>query len=97
MRIEWSGLAVSDRSSIYDYIEIDSPHNAILVDDRIGKTIEGLRRFPEIGRLGRIEGTRELVVQRTPYIVAYLLDASLILILRILHGAQAWPGRLAAT
>jgi len=29
---------------------------------------------PEIGRPGRIEGTRELVIPRTPYIAAYRIE-----------------------
>jgi hypothetical protein len=38
---------------------------------------------------GRVKGTRELVVVRTPYIVAYRIRKDEILILRILHGARS--------
>ncbi len=40
---------------------------------------------------GRVKGTRELVVVRTSYIVAYRLKRGKIQILRILHGARQWP------
>jgi addiction module RelE/StbE family toxin len=44
-----------------------------------------------MGRSGRIEGTRELVISRTPYIAAYRILGSTVQILRVLHGAQLWP------
>jgi len=94
MRLEWSRFAQADREAIFDYIEADSPQAAITVDDRIRQQIDELMKFPEIGRPGRIKGTRELIVQRTPYIVAYRIVAKTIRILRVLHGAQIWPQKL---
>jgi len=91
MRLEWSRLAQADRDAIFDYIEADSPQAAITVDDRIRVQVESLVRFPESGRPGRIEGTRELVIDRTPYIAAYRVAGDAVQILRVLHGAQQWP------
>jgi len=91
MRIEWSVFAQADRDAIFDYIEADSPQAAITVDDRIRVQVEGLLRFPESGRPGRVEGTRELVIDRTPYIAAYRVASDTVRILRVLHGAQQWP------
>ncbi len=91
MRLEWSVYAMDDRTAIFDYIEADNPQAAITVDDRIEEQVEGLLRFPELGRPGRIEGTREFVIQRTPYIAAYRVVGETIRILRVLHGAQRWP------
>jgi toxin ParE1/3/4 len=91
MRLEWSLFAQADRDAIFDYIEADSPRAAIAVDDRIRVQVEGLMQFPESGRPGRIEGTRELVVLRTPYIAAYRIAGDTVRILRVLHGAQQWP------
>jgi toxin ParE1/3/4 len=94
MQLEWSQFAQADRESIFDYIEADSPQAAITVDDRIRKQIEELTKFPKIGRPGRIDGTRELIIQRTPYIAAYRIAGKTIRILRVLHGAQMWPQEL---
>jgi plasmid stabilization system protein ParE len=44
-----------------------------------------------MGRPGRIEGTRELVISRTPYIAAYRIAGDNVRVLRVLHGAQQWP------
>ena len=91
MRLEWSAFAMADRTAIFDYIEADRPQAAIAVDERIREQIGTLARFPESGRPGRIEGTRELVISRTPYIVPYRITGKTVRILRILHGAQRWP------
>ena len=91
MRLEWSVFALDDRNAIFDFIEADSPQAAVTVDDRIEEQVERLLQFPEMGRTGRIEGTRELVIQHTPYIVAYRVIGKVIRVLRVLHGAQRWP------
>ena len=58
MRLEWSILAQGDRDAIFDYIEADSPRAAATIDGCIRNQVEKLRQFPEMGRPGRIEGTR---------------------------------------
>lgn len=85
---------MNDRDAIFDYIEADSPRAAAVVDDRIEAQIEGLLRTPEMGRTGRIGGTRELVVSRTSYTAAYRIESDIVRILRVLHGAQQWPDDL---
>jgi toxin ParE1/3/4 len=96
MILEWSVFALADREAIFDYIEADSPRAAVSVDERIQACVENLKRFPEMGRPGRIEGTRELVVSRTPYIAAYRIAGDAVRVLRLLHGAQQWPDDMPA-
>ena len=94
MRLEWSAYALADRIAIFDYIEADSPQAAVAVDERIREQIEVLARFPQSGRKGRIEGTRELVISRSPYIVAYRIKGNTVRILRVLHGSRRWPDEM---
>lgn len=94
MRIVWSAWAIADRDAIFDYIEAESPKTAVAVDRRIERQVELLTQFPEMGRPGRVEHTRELMVQRTPFIVAYRVESDSVLILRILRGAQEWPEQM---
>ena len=68
-----------------------SPRAAVKVDDQIVAAVRRLLDFPESGRPGRVAGTRELVVPRTPFIAAYVVNGDRVRILRILHGAQVWP------
>ena len=91
MELEWTVFALDDRNAIFDYIEADSPQAAVVVDDRIEERVERLLQFPEMGRAGRIESTRELVIQNTPYIAAYQILGEVIRVLRVLHGARRWP------
>jgi toxin ParE1/3/4 len=49
---------------------------------------------PQIGRAGRVPGSRELVIPRTPYIVPYRFQRTTIQILRVYHGARRWPDSL---
>jgi toxin ParE1/3/4 len=91
VQLEWSIFAQADREAIFDHIEAENPQAAITVDNRIREQVEGLMKFPEMGRPGRVNGTRELIIQRTPYIAAYRMAGKTVRILRELHGAQMWP------
>ncbi|CAN7753958.1 type II toxin-antitoxin system RelE/ParE family toxin [Variovorax sp. LjRoot84] len=51
---------MDDRERIFDFIEQDDPRAAIAVDERIATQVLVLLQFPEGGRPGRVEGTREL-------------------------------------
>lgn len=94
MKIEWSAFALADRDAIYDYIEADNPRAAASVDKRIADRVASLERLPRSGRPGRVEGTRELVVMRTPYVVAYRIAGETIRILRVLHSSRRWPDEM---
>ena len=50
-----------------------------------------LLTFPNRGRLGKKEGTRELVRSPLPDIVVYTVRGDAVYVVRILHGAQQWP------
>jgi addiction module RelE/StbE family toxin len=94
VRLVWAQYALEDRRAIYDHIEADDPQAAALVDRRIAEAVVRLIDFPESGRPGRVEDTRELVVGRTSCIVAYRILGETVRILRVLHGAQLWPDEL---
>ena len=93
MDIVWLPLAVADREGLVDYIAARNPFAAIEQGDRIAQAIERLSKFTEIGRMGRVQGTRELVIPGTPYVTVYRLNRprGRVEILRILHGAMRWP------
>ena len=94
MRIIWSPRARGYLIALRSYIARRNPRAAATVAGRIRATVDKLAEFPNIGRGGRVPGTRELVVSRTPYVVAYVVDADDVTILAILHGAQRWPEAL---
>jgi toxin ParE1/3/4 len=92
MNIVWSPEAIQDLISLRAYIAEDSPAGARRIVLRILHDIEYLLPDnPHIGRPGRVPGTRELVIPRTPYIVPYRMQGASIQILRVYHGARRWP------
>ena len=90
----WTKQASSQLDSIYEYIARDNPSAALVEIEMLMAAVERLVRFPTSGRAGRIASTRELVVPRTPYIIAYRNSETVIQILGIYHGAQRWPRTL---
>ncbi len=89
-RLEWTKTAEADKNAIVDYIAQENLFAAIEVGDQIERQTEELRTFSDIGRPGRIDDTRELVITGLPYIVCYAADSKIVTILRVLHGRQRW-------
>lgn len=94
MNIEWSVLALEDRDQIFDFIASENPLAAVSVDVEIEEQVSQLVLFPESGRMGKVKDTRELIINRTPYIAAYQIREDQVTILRILYCAQSWPDEL---
>jgi len=93
VRISWAELAISHLQAAYEYVAADNPRAAERTVERILSAVEFLERHPNLGRPGRVEGTRELVVPGTPFVVAYRQLREEIEILAILHAARKWPDR----
>jgi toxin ParE1/3/4 len=91
LKIQVTKPAQQDLTDLDSYIRRDHPKVALRIVQRILEAIEGLEMFPNLGRSGRVSGTRELVVSGTPYIVVYRVRNNFIWVLRVLHGAMRWP------
>lgn len=92
MTLLWSPEALQDLKDIRAYISQDNPTAAKTVVARIVTLVrEQLPTNPKIGRLGRVAGTRELVISNTPFVVPYRVRDENIDILRVYHAARMWP------
>lgn len=93
LKLVWLPLAQQLRFAQLDYIAEQNPHAALRVDSEITRQVRSLQDHPDMGCVGRVKGTRELVIQRTPLILVYRVRPgdSRIEVLRVLHGAQQWP------
>ena len=94
MKIRLTSHAVRDLEAVDDYIRRENPEAAVKTVLRVLDAIEALVEFPNVGRPGRVPGTRELVVSRTPFIVPYRVARNEIWVLRVLHASRCWPDDL---
>ena len=90
----WSPRAIRHLVALREYIASDSEQNAALVAQRILKSVDLLQTQPDMGRPGRLVGTRELVVPGTPYIVPYRVRSGRLELIAVFHGRRRWPRRL---
>ena len=95
MRIRWTSAAVTDLENIGQYLKERHPTLAQPTVERLYDAAQSLTKFPYRSRAGQLPGTRELVTAPLPYIIVHQVSDPVIHILRILHGAQDWPGRAA--
>jgi len=96
MQIRWLDRAEADIDELFEYLLDRDPRAAQRIYNAIREQVALLADQPGLGRPGRVAGTRELVITRTPYIVAYTVDLHIdaVIVLRVLHGARRWPDEL---
>ena len=94
MNIVWSRQAIRHLVQLRNYIAKDSEQNAALTASRILKAVDLLQSHPETGRPGRINGTRELIVPDTPWIIPYRIRRERLELIAVFHGRQKWPTRV---
>jgi toxin ParE1/3/4 len=89
--IVWLPEASTEKDELLDYIAERNVLAALGVDDQMRRQVDQLVEFPFLGRKGRIPDTFELVISRTPYIVAYRLYKDEAQILHVFHERRDWP------
>ena len=94
MKVVWSPRSITHLTALREHIAQDSEQNAVLVAQRILHSVELLQTQPDIGRPGRVVGTRELVVPNTPYIIPYRVQRDRLELIAVFHGHQKWPAKL---
>jgi toxin ParE1/3/4 len=93
MKVVWSRRAIRHLVSLREYIAKDSEQNAALVARRILNPVNLLQTHPDMGRPGRVLGTRELVMPDTPYIIPYRVRRERLELIAVFHGRQKWPAK----
>jgi len=91
MRIVWQDEAEGDLDRIAEYILKDDPAPALRLVYTIRQATRVLGEHPNIGRTGRVEGTREFVIPGLPYILPYQIAGQEIRILAVMHASRKWP------
>jgi toxin ParE1/3/4 len=91
VQVRWLAGAADSLEAIYEYLAQDNVAAADRMVEIVLAAVSRLSRHPNMGRPGRVLGTRELVISGTSYIIPYRVRAGRIEILRVYHGAQRWP------
>ena len=91
MTLHWTPVAITHLRAAYEYVGQDSVTAGEWLLEHIFTAVEQLAQYPQIGRTGRVKGTRELVIAGTPFVVAYRMRQGRIDVLAVLHGARKWP------
>lgn len=90
MRLVWTRLANADRQKIREYIAQDNPAAALALDELFSEKTKRLVDHPNLGRPGRVAGTRELVAHQN-YILIYDTVDDHVRLLRVLHASRQYP------
>ena len=93
MRVKWLRKAVSNLDEEATCIAADDPAAARLVVKRVLEAVSPLEQQPDLGRPGRVPGTRELVVLKTRYLVPYRVHSNTVEVLRVFHTSRRLPAR----
>jgi toxin ParE1/3/4 len=89
--IVWAPRAIAHVAHLREYIARDNPNAANRIASALLEAVERLAKLPNLGRPGRVAGTRELVVPETPYIIAYRLRGDRLQVVAVFHARQKWP------
>lgn len=92
MKLRWTWRALADLQRLVDRIAADDkPMAAQAFVDAIAGKVERLQAFPLMGRQGRLQDTRELIVHKN-YLVSYRLRADEVQLLQVWHVARERRG-----
>ncbi|MDP2700306.1 type II toxin-antitoxin system RelE/ParE family toxin [Thalassospira sp.] len=95
MILRWTRPALRDLSEIFDFLAARNPVAAQKILSGIRTRANLLPHHPMMGRSGRIDGTRELVIGKTPFVIAYRVTSTHVDILAVRHDHRQWPDKLA--
>lgn len=91
MSVKWLRKALHNLEQAHAYIAKDDSAAAARTILKIQRAVAQRSEFPNMGRSGRVEGTRELAISSTPYFVVYRVKGNTIQILRVLHSSRKYP------
>ncbi len=91
MKIRWTRPFAQNLESARQYIMLEDPKAALNVLKRILGSLDTLSTFPEAGKVSKQkEGTRQMVVPNTPFVIAYRIHNNAVELLALWHQAQKW-------
>lgn len=91
MQVKWLKWALRNLEQARNYVFQDNPTAAQELILKIQNAANQLQKYPFMGKNGRVEGTRELIISNSPYILIYRVKEESVEVLRILHTSKRYP------
>jgi len=92
--VVWSPRAIGHLADLRASLARENPGAAARTAATVLAAVDRLAELPNLGRPGRVSGTRELVVPSTRYVIPYRVRGERLEIITVFHGRQRWPERL---
>ena len=91
MQVKWLKWALRNLEQARNYVFQDNPTAAQELILKIQNAANQLQKYPFMGKNGRVEGTKELIISNSPYILIYRIKEESVEVLRILHTSKRYP------
>jgi plasmid stabilization system protein ParE len=88
VRVRWLKAARRNLDAALEYVAREDPEAAARMYACIRERVAALAAQPNMGRPGRVFGTRELVIERYPYLIPYRIHDDEVQILRVFHTSR---------
>lgn len=88
MRIRWLTPAIENLDNAATWIAKDNRKAAEDFVAAVQKTVLLIAQVPSAGKIGRVQGTREMTVLGYPYLIPYRVVRDELQILRVFHVRQ---------
>ena len=89
-KVLWTPEAQQDRIAIWEHLAAENPPAAVKMDERFSEAAALVSRHPQIGKPGKIPGTRELIPHES-YRFVYEIHDGIAWVLALIHTARRWP------
>ncbi|MFM6250342.1 MAG: type II toxin-antitoxin system RelE/ParE family toxin, partial [Dolichospermum sp.] len=89
--VKWLRQALRNLEQVRNYIIQDNPTAAQELIIKIQNAANQLEKYPFMGKSGRVEGTKELIISNSPYMIIYRVKEESVEVLRILHTSKCYP------
>ena len=90
MKLLWTVKARTDLLAQLRFIAQDNPDAADKMNQLFLAKASALEHFPQMGRDGRVAGTRELLLP-PHYVLVYKVSGETVYIVAVLHTSRQYP------
>lgn len=91
-KVEWTKEAEQDLETVLTYyLEEAGLRLANSIYVRIKEQVGSLTMFPHRCRPGRVQGTKEYVLHRLPYIAVVDISEDTVSVMHLIHTARKYP------